>query len=273
MASERTLTVAKDARSAHPLWRRAGEIVAAALIYLLLARASLLFASLNASVTPVWPPTGLAIALVLVRGNSMLAAVFAGAFLANFATTPSLLTSAVIAIGNSLEAYVASFLLRRWADGARVFYSPVGVVRFAIIVIGGAAPVSATIGVAALAATGFATASDILPVWMTWWLGNLAGAILVTPALVLWARTWSGAETREVASQTLLTLVGAALIGLLAFSPLSPAPTGLRGALAFLAILPLLWAALRLGLRDTATTALVISSFAVWGVISESKSF
>jgi signal transduction histidine kinase len=273
MAAEGALTVAKDARSTHPLWRRAAEVVVAALVYLLLARASLLFASLNASVTPVWPPTGLAIALVLVRGNSMLAAVFAGALLANFATTPSLWTSAAIAVGNSLEAYVASFLLRRWADGERVFHSPIGVVKFAIIVIGAAAPVSATIGVAALAATGFATPSALLPVWMTWWLGDLAGAILVTPTLVLWARTWSGVETREVARQTMLTLVGAAMVGLLAFSPLSPAPTGLRGALAFLAILPLLWAALRLGLRDTATTALVISSFAVWGVISESSPF
>jgi signal transduction histidine kinase len=249
------------------------EVVAATLVYVVLARASLTFASINASVTPVWPPTGLAIALVLVRGNSMLAAVLAGAFLANFATTPSILTSLAIAVGNSLEAYVASVLLRRWADGDRVFYSPIGIAKFAAIVIGAAAPVSASIGVAALTTTGFAAGNGLLPVWTTWWLGDLAGAILITPALVLWARTWSGAETREVAQQTLLTLLAAAAVGLLAFSPVSPAPTGVRGALAFLGILPLMWAALRLGLRDTATTATLISSFAVWGVIAGSSPF
>jgi signal transduction histidine kinase len=273
MASESALTASKDARPSYPMWRRVAEVVAAALAYLILARVSLSFASLNASVTPVWPPTGLAIALVLMRGNSMLAAVLAGAFLANFMTTPSIPTSIAIAVGNSLEALVASVLLRRWADGERVFYSPVGIGKFALIVIGAAAPVSATIGAAALAVTGFAMWTGLLPVWMTWWLGDLAGAILITPALVLWTRTWSGAETREVAHQTVLTLVGAALVGLLAFSPVSPAPTGVRGALAFLAIMPLLWAALRLGLRDTATTALVISSFAVWGVIAETSPF
>lgn len=267
------MPAAKRAPSSRALWTRVAEVAAAALVYLVLARVSLTFASLNASVTPVWPPTGLAIALVLMRGNAMLAAVLAGAFLANFATTPSILTSAAISVGNSLEAFVAALLLRRWADGDRVFYSPIGVAKFAVIVIGAAAPVSATIGVTALVMTGFATWNGALPIWMTWWLGNLAGAILITPALVLWARTWSGAETREVAHQTALTLLGAALVGLLAFSPLSPVTPGARGALAFLAILPLLWAALRLGLRDTATTAMVISSFAVWGAMTGSSPF
>jgi signal transduction histidine kinase len=273
MPSEGALTTPKPASAAYPLWRRAAETLAATLVYVVLARASLSFASLNASVTPVWPPTGLAIALVLVRGNLMLAAVFAGAFIANFATTPSIPTAAAIAAGNCLEAYAASLLLRRWADGERVFYTPVGVAKFAAIVTGAAAPLSATIGVTALAATGFAAWNALLPVWITWWLGDLAGEILITPALVLWARTWSGAETRELAHRTILTLLGAALIGLLAFSPLSPAPRGARSALAFLAILPLLWAALRLGLRDTATTALVISSLAIWGVSARSSPF
>jgi signal transduction histidine kinase len=273
MASEGALAATREARTSYPLWRRVAEVVAAALVYLVLARASLTFASLNASVTPVWPPTGLAIALVLMRGNSMLAAVLAGAFFANFATTPSVLTSAAIASGNCLEAFIACVLLRRWADGERVFHSPLGIAKFALIVIAAAAPVSATIGVTALAVTGFAVWHGLLPVWMTWWLGDLAGAILITPALVLWARTWSGKETREVAHQTILTLLGAASVGLLAFSPLWPAPAGVRGALAFLAILPLMWAALRMGLRDTATTALVISSFAVWGVIAETSPF
>jgi len=52
---------------------------------------------------------------------------------------------------------------------------------------------------------------------------------------------------------------------MLAFSPLLPAVAG-RNALAFLAVLPLLWAALRRGQKDTALAALILSIFAVWGV-------
>jgi signal transduction histidine kinase len=260
-------------RTVRPIWILGFEIVLAGLCYYALARGSLLFASLNASATPIWPPTGLAIAIVLMRGRVMLAAIFLGALLANLATTPLILTAGAIALGNSFEAFVAVLLLQRWADGEQVFHSPVGIAKFAFIVIAAAAPLSACVGVTALAATGFAPWSNYLQIWVTWWLGDVAGAILAAPALVLWARTWRGADTREFAPHTVVTLLGAAAVGLVAFSPLSPAPSSVRSALAFLAILPLLWAAIRLGLRDTATTALVMSSLAIWGVVAGSSPF
>lgn len=267
------MTLASADLRAGRLWVRTGEIVLAALCYYALARASLLFASVNASATPIWPPTGLAIALVLVRGNVMLAAVFAGALAANLATTPQVLTAGAIAFGNSAEAFVAALLIRRWADGERVFHSTLGILRFALIVIAVAAPVSATIGVTALVATGFAVWGQFLPIWSTWWLGDLAGAILIAPALVLWARTVRGRDTRAISWNAAATYAAAAVIGLIAFSPLTPLPIGQRSALSFLAILPLMWSALRLGLRDTATTALIMSSLAIWGVVAGASPF
>ena len=218
-------------RVSRPMWRQALGLATAALTYFLLARGSLYFASLNASATPVWAPTGLAIALLLVRGPSMLPAIFVAAFAANFQTTPSLATAGLIAVGNSLEAYVAYVLLRSWADGERLFYSPLGIAKFSVVVVVAAAPISAFIGVTALAATGYARWRDYAPVWTTWWLGDLAGAILATPALVLWARTLRGEERREISSQTAVALVSAVLVGLLAFTPLSPIPASMRGAL------------------------------------------
>ena len=257
-----------DKPDATSIWLRVGEVALAALAYFALARASLFFASLNASATPIWPPTGLAIALLLVRGNRMLPAVVLGSLAANFTTTPSLLTSSLIAAGNGLEAYLAALLIKQRADGERVFYSPFGIIKFAIIVSAVSAPVSATIGVLALAATGFAAWGGFAAVWSTWWLGNIGGAILTTPALVFWARALRGDEPREITPRSLVTFATAAFVGLIAFTPLSPAPPSSRAALAFLAILPLMWSALRLGLRDTATTALLISCLAIWGALA-----
>lgn len=260
-------------RSASPVWMRGIEIAAAAIVYYALARASFSFASLNESVTPVWPPTGIAIALVLLRGNAMLAPVAVAALAANYAVTPSVLTAGAIALGNTLEAFVAVLLLNRWAGGERVFQSPVGVGKFAAIVTAVATPLSATIGVAALAATGNVAVNTLLPVWATWWLGDLAGAILLTPALVLWARTLRGEESGEIDATAAPAFAFAVVVGLVALSPLTPIPTAARGAIAFLVILPLLWSALRLGLRETATMALALSSFAVWGVVAGSSPF
>lgn len=256
-----------------PVWLRVGEIVLAALIYFALARASLYFASLNASATPIWPPTGVAIALLLMRGNMLAPAILAGAFAANYAVTPQIATAGFISLGNTLEAVVATFLIQRWAKGEHVFQSPIGVGKFAVIVTAAAAPLSATIGVIALATTGHAVWSDATQIWITWWLGNLAGAILTTPALVLWSRTLRGEEPAPLAANALISFASALLIATIAFSPISPIPAASRSALAFLVILPLLWSALRLGLRETATMALLISSFAVWGVIAGSSPF
>ncbi len=125
-------------RTETPVWLRVGEIALAALVYFALARASLYFASLNASVTPRWPPTGLAIALLLLRGNVLLPAIAIGAFAANYAVTPQIATAGIIAIGNTLEAFIVTFLVQRWAKGEHVFQSPIGVGKFAVIVTAGA---------------------------------------------------------------------------------------------------------------------------------------
>jgi two-component sensor histidine kinase len=61
-------------------------------------------------------------------------------------------------------------------------------------------------------------------------------------------------------------------VGLVAFSPLLQ-QTANRAPLAFLAIVPLMWAALRLDQRNTATTAFILSCFAVWGTVSDGGPF
>src|SRR5262250_1434860 len=96
------------------------EIVVAS-VYFGSARLGLSLAFLNASVSPVWPPTGVAIAAVLLLGYRVLPAVLAGAFLANLATGLPVATAAGIALGNTLEAATASYLLRRFVKGKNPF--------------------------------------------------------------------------------------------------------------------------------------------------------
>ena len=59
---------------------------------------------------------------------------------------------------------------------------------------------------------------------------------------------------------------------MMAFSPVLQ-QTPVRDALAFLAVPPLMWASLRKGTRDTATVALIISAFAVWGTLMNGGPF
>jgi len=226
-------------------------------------------ASVHPSASPIWAPTGLALAAVLLGGLRVWPAVFIGAFAANVITAGTLETSLLIALGNTLEAVVGGALINRWSGGADTFTNPGRVAKFVLISLGPATVISATVGVITLCIAGFAAWADFAAVWLTWWLGDAAGALVVTPALVLWARTsWRGTRWRDA----MAVLVCAVAVGLIAFSPLLPR-TDYTSPLGFLAILPLLWAALRCGPRETATVALILTGFAIWGRIFDAGPF
>jgi two-component sensor histidine kinase/integral membrane sensor domain MASE1 len=241
-----------------------------AIIYLVVARLSLTLASVNASATPIWPTTGYAFAAVLLFGYRVVPAIFLGALVVNAMTAGTLYTSLGIAVGNALEALVGAYIINNWAGGREAFESPWGVAKFVASSFAPATVISATVGIATLSIAGLAQWSDLGTVWVTWWMGDSAGALVITPALVLWGtaprRAW---QSREL-SRSALVYLAAIAVGLLAFSPLI-AEDAIRTPLAFLTILPLIWAAVRRHPRDTATTAAILSSFAVWGTISNAS--
>ncbi len=247
------------------------ELVFVALIYFVCAKAGLALASINPSATPIWPPTGFALAVLILRGAGLWPAVFLGALVANATTAGSLYTSCAIATGNTLEAVVGCQLVNAFAGGRNTFSTPANVAKFALISMT-STTLSASIGVGSLAIGGYAEWSNFLPIWTTWWLGDLAGALVVTPILILWYHGGFRSMKASELIQSVLVFAVAALIGLIAFSPLiTQIPN--RGPLAFLAVLPLMWAALGRDQRDTATVAAILSCFAVWGTVLEHGPF
>src|SRR5579864_4733931 len=252
--------------------RYLGTLLVVAVAYFVLAKLGLRLASINPSASPIWPPTGLALAAVLLGGLRVWPAILIGAFAANATTAGTLETSACIALGNTLEAVVGGYLIGRWSGGRETFTTPSRVAKFALVAVGPATVISATIGLVTLSVAGLAAWDNFTPIWVTWWLGDAAGALVVTPVIVLWAQTgWRAFGWRQVwlAVSVLILAVG---VGLIAFSPLLPR-TEYTSPLGFLAILPLVWAALRRGPRDTATVGLILTGFAIWATIEHAGPF
>ena len=245
----------------------AGGLVAIGVIYFALAKGGLALASIHPSATPIWPPTGVALAAVLLWGYRTWPAIFTAAVIVNATTAGSVATAIAIATGNSLEAVVGAYLINRWSSGCNTFSTPNSVAKFALICFVIATPISASIGLTSLATAGYIERTNFANAWVTWWLGDVTGALVIAPVIVLWASSPYHAFNRQEFLETVGVLATAAAVGLIAFSPLIE-QTPSRDPLGFLAILPMLWAALRRGPRDTATVALVLAGITIWGTLT-----
>jgi signal transduction histidine kinase len=236
-------------------------------IYFVAGKLGLTLAFVNASASAVWPPTGLAIAALLLLGIGFWPAILVGAFAVNVTTSGDLPSSVGIAIGNTLEAVIATRLVDRWAGGRTAFERPRGVIRFALLAGVLATAVSATIGVTSLVVAGLATWPEFGPIWLTWWLGDASGALLITPAIVLWATSRWPSSPRRWGEAVLLGLAVLAT-GLFIFGGRVPFSVQ-RYPIGFLSFPVLVWAAFRFGPRGAATVALTIGAIAVWGTLNE----
>jgi len=241
-------------------------IGALALIYFIAGKLALRLAFLHASASPVWPPAGIALAALLVLGFRVWPAIFVGAFLVNLTTLGNILTSLGIASGNTLEALCGAWLVNRFAGGARVFGRPQDVFKFALAALV-STTVSPTFGVSSLAVGGFAQWSSYWPIWLTWWLGDASGVLVIAPLLLLWSvpatqRTWNQKQVLEVSVLLLLLVVLAETVfgGWLPISARNYPISFICGPI-------VIWTAFRFTPRETATGIFILSAIAIWGTL------
>src|SRR6185503_532289 len=119
--------------------------------------------------SPVWPPTGIALAALLLLGYRVWPGILLGAFLVNAITAGSIATSFAIAAGNTLEGILGAWFVNRWASGRHAFERPRDIFVFTLCAGGIATTLSATFGVTSLSLGGFAHWSDYGSIWLTWW--------------------------------------------------------------------------------------------------------
>jgi PAS domain S-box-containing protein len=234
------------------------------IVYFVSGRVGLHFATVHPSATAIWAPSGIALAACLLFGSWIWSAIFVGAFLVNVTTYGSLATSIAIGIGNTGEALIGAYLVRRFARGLDLFERTKDTFRFVLFAAIISTPVSATIGVLSLCIAGYASWSKFLWMWFTWWTGDATGDLIVAPLLILWARTPRlHREPQKIIEAallvgTLLLTAGIVFDGFLPF-------WGPQYPNAFLCIPVLLWSAFRFGPRDTATIVFFLSIAAIAG--------
>jgi PAS domain S-box-containing protein len=236
-----------------------------AVVYYQVARTGLSLAFVHPSATAVWPPTGIALAMLVLCGRWLWPAIFAGALAINL-TLSNPATALGIAAGNTLEAVAGAYLVGRFAGGATAFEKPERVLSFAVLAGLVSTMIAAGVGVTSLCLGGDAPWSRWGTIALTWWMGDAGGALVVTPALVLWSQRPSLRPDRGRALEAALLLVAVIVVGGAVFHGMLPMAEA-RYPLEFLCLPLLVWAAFRFGPRETATLTLVLSGIAVLGTL------
>lgn len=236
--------------------RRLVRLVVIAVAYYLGARLGLNLSLVGNDVTPLWPPTGVAVAALVVVGRSYWPAIAVAALAVNLPLSATPLAAGVTAIGNTLAPVVAVTLLqrvgfRRELDRQRD--------AMAIVFLGALASmlVSATIGSATLLASGSITSAQLPAAWAVWWTGDAVGVLTVAPFLLCLPLFWE--QRRWPLRQWLEgTTVLVAATAVIAAASVTQLPV------LFLALPVLGWAAWRLQLRGAAPAALIAAVLATW---------
>ena len=157
------------------------------LAYVGVAWLGLRFATLHRQASPVWPATGLAIAACCLWGRRVAPAIWLGAWIVNLQASGGWLTSAVIALGNTSEALVGAFLCHT-LHGSRHDFAPRAPGTALAVSALFSSPISATIGGLTLVASGQLPWARLPATWVTWWMGDLLGALVMTPVVISLAR-------------------------------------------------------------------------------------
>ncbi|GAA6524971.1 SpoIIE family protein phosphatase [Intrasporangium sp. DVR] len=233
---------------------RARWFVAVAVAYYLGARLGLSLSLVEDNVTPLWPPTGIAVAAFVVLGRSLWPAVALAALAVNLPVSEGIVPALATAAGNTLAPLVAALVLervgfRRQLDRQR---DAIAIVLAAL----GSTVISATVGSLALAWSQAIPAPGLPAAWAVWWTGDAMGVLMVTPFLL------GLALYRELPSWPLRQW--AELVAVLLGVVLATTWAARTLQVIFLALPVVGWAAWRLQLRGAAPAALIASAITTW---------
>jgi signal transduction histidine kinase/integral membrane sensor domain MASE1 len=238
-----------------------GSVALVACAYYLAGRLGLELAYLDGAVAVLWPPAGLALAVLFLYGVRLWPGIVIGDLLLADFSTP-LGTVLGQTVGNTLAVVLAALLLRRLTGGRGGLARTFDVLAFVICALV-AATVSAAFGPTSLRLGDVIAADELGRVFRTWTLSDASGVLVVAPLLL----TWATAGTRRIRRRDVLEgAIGLVVLAVVAeLAPQRDVP--------YIVFPVLLWVALRLGPRGAATAIVVVCFITVWNTAQEEGPF
>ena len=248
--------------------------VVIAIFYYGAARLGLLLAFQQTNASPVWPPSGIAFAALLLFGNRVWPGIFIGAFAANFvtflamhtlSTTSIIVSSSLIGVGNTLEALAGLWLLQTMTGKQDLPYTVRGILLF-IVAVSFMCIISSIVGTSVLVAANIVAQPLFPKVWFIWWLGDAVGILTILPIVLTLARFNLAGTTTNWWQEFIFINVITAIVSFFVFWEwLVP---DVISSLPYLVVPLMFWAAFRFGLLGGASSIFLVSAIAVSATIN-----
>jgi PAS domain S-box-containing protein len=239
------------------------RLVVLCVSYVATAQFGLSLDAVHSVATAVWPPTGIALMALVLGGCRLWPGIACGAFLANLWAGVPVPVACGIALGNTLEALVGALLLQRLVGFSPALDRLRDVLGLVVLAAVLSTLVSATVGVTSSWLGDLIPAATFGKAWLTWWLGDAMGALVVAPLLFVWSGRGHFSRPHLWVVEAVVVGVAVGALSLLVFGGVAP------NLIDFPYILfpALIWAAVRLGPPGAISATGLVSAIAIWGTI------
>ena len=217
--------------------------------------------------TAFWAPAGIAVAALILFGYRVWPAILIASVMVNFADSGSLGNSIGVAIGNTLQALLGTFLANRFAGGAKAFFRPAMVLRFVLLAAAIPVAIFATCGIFFMYREGHLTSAGLATDWLVWWLSDCLGIIVIAPFLIQLFGDHRHSPDWLESLEAAALLLGLSAVCVVVFGPKNLL-WAQGSSMVFLCIPFLIWAAFRFCPLEVSGTNMILSGFAIWGSLN-----
>jgi PAS domain S-box-containing protein len=209
--------------------------------------------------SPIWPGSGLALAVLLLAGNRLWPGIWLGSAAANLSIEGSLVSAAIIATGSTVQGLAGATLVRRHVGTGPRFRRAEEVVKF-VGVAALASTIAPTLALLPLGLTHPMSGTQLFWNWWTWWQGDACGILVVAPLVLSWTGAGSVRWTRE---KVVEGVVFAVLLIAATHAVFRSGDSGLAYGATFLIVPFIVWAAFRFSQREVASAIAVVCAVAL----------
>jgi len=242
----------------------ASQLIVSALLFFTAAKVGYSFALYRDVVSLIWPPAGIALALVLVYGYRILPGIAVGSIILSIANGSSFIYATGSLLSQIAEPALGAFLLSKFGFDKKI--SKITDI-FKLILLGA---VTAPLLIALLETFTICISTQIhfgscLNIYFGSFMGNAMGIIVMAPFMLAWAGTKYKDYKLKEYIEFLVMASGLVVITLIVYGNYFIAQDS--RPLAYLVFPFLIWASLRFEVKGASTAIFLISVIAAIGTV------